>query len=80
MSHRLNQPLAREIVLSQTSPRTLDTLLSAIEFLNSARNDADPEIDVLLSDIMAAGTSGEAEQVEAVTERIESLLRQHGQL
>ncbi|TCK28984.1 hypothetical protein EV667_3001 [Ancylobacter aquaticus] len=75
MDQSLKTPLAREIVLNIDPPRVLDTLLSAIEFLNSTRDANGPEIDALIDEIMTAAVSEDPAQIEAVTTRIESVLR-----
>jgi len=76
MSGKLEKPLARPIVLKSSPPRTLDTLLSAVEFLNAGTCPDRAQIDSTLDQLMAAASSGDPAMIETVTSRLEQLLRQ----
>lgn len=76
MSGKLEKPLARPVVLKSSPPRTLDTLLSAVELLNAGTGTDRAQIDSTLDQLMAAASSGDPAMIETVTSRLEQLLRQ----
>jgi hypothetical protein len=79
MPHRLQQPLARPIVLLGDPPRTID-FLAAVEFLASNDEMRTPEVEATIDQLIAAGQSGDPSAVDDVTDRLVRLLRQRGQI
>ncbi|MDF2619287.1 MAG: hypothetical protein K0S00_1946 [Xanthobacteraceae bacterium] len=80
MSHRLQEPLARPIVLAGDPPRTIDTFLAAVEFLAANDDMRTPEVEETIDQLIAAGQSGDPSAVDDATDRLVRLLRQRGQL
>ena len=79
MTHRLDKPLTRPITLRSDPPRTLDTLLAAVEFLNAGSQPKTAEVDAALDLIIAAASSGEPTRIKAVTEILETIVRKRGE-
>ena len=79
MQGKLAMPLARPIVLRADPPRTLDTFLSALEFLNAGALPNTVEVDTIIDRIMSAAASQDPAIIASTTDELERMLQDLGQ-
>lgn len=76
----LQKALSRPIVLQGDPPRTIDTVVAAIEFLASSAEKGAPEIEATIDQLISASQSEDPVALSDVTERLVRLLHQRGQV